>query len=487
MSLQSFTSKLQKYLKLSGNSRKTLAYALDLHPTQLSHKLNGTDQRTLSFAEVKSIVKTLTEWEAISTRQEAQELLALIGCPTFNPEEWASPPLNRLEVTDFPGSLPPTSRPQPGSTGGARKAADKPAGPIPVYTPRHNLPASLTSFIGRGPELKELRHFLTTKTKPLRLLTLLRAGGVGKSRLMLEVAAGLVDQFEGGVWLVELASLTDSARLAQVVCVRLGLTEQALRPFQETLIDYLQGKELLLLLDNCEHLIEACAFLVEYLLKDCPRLKILTTSREILGIRGELHFRVPSLALPGPGKLTPVEPLKQCESVRLFLDRAQLERSNFNLDSQNAPAVVQICQRLDGIPLAIELAAARLNGLTVDQIASRLDQRFGLLTTGSRTALPRQQTLRALIDWSYELLPEPEKALLRGLAVFRGGWNLEAAAAISRGEGVDPAEVENLLLQLINKSNKQIAGNGRRSEPGREYCSTPAALWYVRNNPPVRF
>jgi predicted ATPase len=452
MNLQTFSSKLHKYLKLTGNSRKTLANALELHPTQLSHKLNGTDNRTLSFAEVKSIVKILADWEAISTRQEALELLGLMDCPAFSQEEWTRPPLNRLDLAGFPAQLPPTLKTKQVSFSSI-PALNKLNGAIRDYPPaRYNLPASMTSFIGRKAQLKELRYFLTNKIKPLRLLTLLGPGGVGKSRLMLEVAAGLVDQFEGGVWLVELASLTTPALLAQVICVRLGLTEQAMRPFQETLIDYLQAKEVLLLLDNCEHLVEACASLVENLLEHCPRLKVLTTSREFLGIQGELKYQVPSLALPKAGGSTSFEQLKHYEAIRLFLDRAELEKPGFKLDSQNIAAVVLICQKLDGIPLALELAAARLNALTVEQIASRLDQRFRLLTIGNRTALPRQKTLKALIDWSYDLLSEPEKTLLRGLAVFRGGWTLEAAIAISRGEGLGPDEVENLLHQLINKS-----------------------------------
>lgn len=219
-----------------------------------------------------------------------------------------------------------------------------------------------------------------------------------------------------------------------------------------TLIYFLQPKQLLLVLDNCEHLVEACAQFIEVLLRTCPKLRILTTSRELLGITGETAWRVPPLSLPDPNHLPPIESLTQYEAIRLFWERAAVVSPGFALTSQNAPAITQICQRLDGIPLAIELAAARVKVLSVEQIAARLDDRFRLLTGGSRTALRRQQTLQATIDWSYELLSEKERILLRRLAVFTGGYTLEAAEAVCAQEGIDQHEVLDLLSQLVDKS-----------------------------------
>lgn len=450
MSIEAFSDRIPDYLKLTGHSKKNLADALGLHPTQLSHKLHHTANRVLTFAEIQNIIKILAEWEAISTKAEALELLALAHCPSFSLQEWASPPLNRLEVgnTDH---LATRAVNRSKSIDLVTEKASKPGG---KSISQSNLPVPLTSFVGRKKELNELKELITSTTQSLRLLTLLGTGGVGKTRLMVEVASGLVEHFEAGVWLVELASLTDPTLLAQAICNRLGLSEQPMRPLQATLTDYLRPKELLLLLDNCEHLLDECARLVAHLLQSCPRLKILTTSRESLSVPGELHFRVPSLALPEPGKAASLcgEALEKWEAVQLFVERSQLERPGLRLTDRNWPYIVQICQQLDGIPLALELAAARLGGMSLEQIASRLDQRFRLLTTGSRTVLPRHRTLLALIDWSYELLAEEEKVLLRALAVFRGGWTLEGAEAASGGAGFEKAEVEDLLLQLVNKS-----------------------------------
>jgi predicted ATPase/class 3 adenylate cyclase len=324
----------------------------------------------------------------------------------------------------------------------------------------HNLPVQLTSFIGRERELTEVKRLLTTT----RLLTLTGSGGCGKTRLTLQVAADLLEEHPDGVWLVELAALADPALVTQTAAAALGVREEAGRPLIETLVDYLKPKALLLVLDNCEHLLSACAQLAEHLLRACPQLRMLATSREGLGIAGELTYRVPSLSLPEPRQLPPVERLMEYEAVRLFAERAVFTEPCFAMREQNAPAVARVCQRLDGIPLAIELAAARLKALPVEQIAVRLDDRFRLLTGGSRTALPRQQTLRAAIDWSYDLLSEPERALLRRLSVFAGGWRLEASEAICAGEGIEDWEVLDLLAALVEKSLVQYeeAGNEAR-------------------------
>jgi non-specific serine/threonine protein kinase len=307
-----------------------------------------------------------------------------------------------------------------------------------------------------------------------RLLTLTSTGGCGKTRLAHEVAARVLPAYEHGVWLVELAALSDPVLVAQTVASVLGVREVPGRTIEETLAGYLREESLLLILDNCEHLIDACARLAESLLRTCPGLGVLATSREALGIAGEATFRVPSLSAPEPGD-TAAERVGNFEAVRLFLERARLAASDFRLTDENAPAVAEICRRLDGIPLALELAAARVRSLTAAQIAERLDDRFRLLTGGSRTALPRQQTLRALIDWSHDLLAEDERALLRRLSVFAAGWSLEAAQAVCAGEGISSDEVFDLLVHLIDKSLVQAEVQGsearyRLLETVRQYA-----------------
>ena len=312
----------------------------------------------------------------------------------------------------------------------------------------NNLPAQLTSFTGREKDMSHLRKVLLEKT---RLLTLSGAGGIGKTRLALEVAGQLLPEFKDGVWLVELAALADPALVPQRIAQVLNIKDWAAIGLEASLIAFLKKKELLLVIDNCEHLLEACVLVVEALLKGCPNLRVLATSREALALMGEAIWRVPSLALPEPGETNPTT-VSQAEAVKLFVQRAAAIQSGFEMTSQNAAAVVQICRQLDGIPLALELAAARVQGLGVEQLALRLDARFSLLTEGNRSALPRQQTLRATIEWSYNLLVEAERIMLRRLAVFAGGWNLEAAEAVGAGNGIEPVEILGLLLQLVNKS-----------------------------------
>ncbi len=325
----------------------------------------------------------------------------------------------------------------------------------------NNLPQQLTSFIGREKEIAEVKRLLApdlsenrefTLAGQARLISLIGPGGTGKTRLSLQVANALLESFVDGVWLVELAPLTDPQFIVPTLATPLGLSEQPGRPLQDRLADYLRSRKVLLILDNCEHLIDACATLADGLLRACPDLRILASSREVLGIAGEQAYRVRSLALPLALDGMSITELGNYEAVRLFVQRAALVRSDFALTSDNAASVLQICRRLDGIPLAIELAAARTRVLTPDQIAIRLDNRFRLLTGGSRTALPRQRTLQALIDWSYDLLSEPECALFRRLSVFAGSWMLEAAETVAGIEPIEPYEVLDLLEQLVSKS-----------------------------------
>jgi predicted ATPase/class 3 adenylate cyclase len=293
----------------------------------------------------------------------------------------------------------------------------------------HNIPIQLTSFVGREKEIDEITELLKTS----RLVTLTGSGGTGKTRLSIEVGAQELESFSNGVWLIELAPLSDESQIIPALAQAFGLQELPFNPLANLVNDYLRDKKLLLILDNCEHLIAACARLADNLLHHCAGLKILASSREALGIAGEAAYRTPSLA--------------DSESTRLFVDRARAANSKFSLSDSNASSVAQICHRLDGIPLAIELAAARTKLLSVDQISARLDDLFRLLVGGSRTALPRQQTLRALIDWSYDLLSDEEKNLLRIASVFVGGWTLDALEAVSE----DPNTLEH-LEGLVNKS-----------------------------------
>ena len=338
----------------------------------------------------------------------------------------------------------------------------------------HNLPAQLTSFIGREKELDEIKKLVAEN----RMVTLAGAGGAGKTRLSLQIGADGLGQFSNGVWFAELAPVSDPALLPQTLLAIFNLRESVHRTPLEVLTDFLRSKELLLILDNCEHLIEACSHISDALLRACPKLKILATSREALGIAGEIPYLVPSLSLPQDfHRSGNFGSLMDFEAIRLFVERAVAAKPDFELTRDNASFVAQTCSHLDGIPLAIELAAARVKVLTPEQIASRLDDRFHLLTSGSRTALPRQQTLRAMIDWSYDLLTEQEKTLFRRLAVFVGGWTLEAAESVCPDVapgGILPHDILDLLTRLVDKSlvkTEEVLGETRyrRLETIRQY------------------
>jgi predicted ATPase/class 3 adenylate cyclase len=334
----------------------------------------------------------------------------------------------------------------------------------------NNLPRQLTTFIGRERLIAEAKCLLAET----HLLTITGPGGSGKTRLSLEIAASLLTEYPDGVWLVEFAPLADPARVPQLLATTLGVREEAGRPLVTTLTDHLRSKRVLLLLDNCEHLVDACARLADALLRDCPGITILPSSREALGLPGEVAFHVPPLSLPDSRHVVPPERFAEYEAIRLFIDRAVAVRPDFTLTDETASAVVQICRRLDGIPLAVELAAARARTLSVQQITAHLDERFRLLTSGSRTALPRHQTLRGLIDWSYGLLSEAERGLFRRVSVFAGGWTLGASVMVCAGDGVDRYDVVELLGRLVAKSLCLTDGQGsdpryRLLETVREY------------------
>ena len=342
---------------------------------------------------------------------------------------------------------------------------------------RHNLPSQATSFVGRAAELAELRSLVSGGS---RLVTIAGPGGIGKSRLALQVAAEALDGDGDGVWLVELAPVAEPGLVARTVAAVLQVHEEPGRLILDTLVDAVGDRHLLVVLDNAEHVLGAVAKLADALMRCCPRAYLLVTSREPLGTSGEHVFRVPPLPVP-PADLAAPGRLAAFESVQLFAERALMYRQGFALDDANAAAVAAVCVRLDGIPLALELAAARLGSLSVPEISSRLDQRFRLLTRGSRTALPRHQTLRALIDWSYDLLHPAEQIVLDRLSVFAGGWTLEAAEAVTSAGDSGQWQVLDHLASLVDKSlvqTEEIQGSTRYRllETVRHYAAERLAL-----------
>ncbi len=318
---------------------------------------------------------------------------------------------------------------------------------------RHNLPLSTTSFVAHAGQIERV----TERLRDSRLLTITGSGGCGKTRLALEVARDLVSEFADGVWLIELAPLADASLVSQTIATALGIRDVPGRPAADLLTEYLRSRHALLVLDTCEHLIDTCAQVADTLLRSCAHVQLLATSRELLGVAGEATWRVTSLSVVDPEGLADsggdaAAKVMASEAGRLFVDRAQLVVPSFAITAHKAASVAQVCRRLDGIPLAIELAAACASMLSVDQIAARLDRRFRLLIGGNRTAVRRQQTLQATIDWSYQLLSEEERSLFRRLAVFADGWSLEAAEALG-ADAQQPAEdVLELLSRLVAKS-----------------------------------
>jgi predicted ATPase/DNA-binding SARP family transcriptional activator/DNA-binding CsgD family transcriptional regulator len=376
-------------------------------------------------------------------------------------------PTLRLHEEIWAGTFPPAHSPL---------AAGSPSEELPAAGAggRHNLPLARTSFIGRERETLEVKRLLAMT----RLLTLTGAGGCGKTRLALKVASELSGAYPDGAWLVELASLSEAELVPQVVAQALGVREQPGRALTETLEDALRSRKMLLVVDNCEHLVEAVVGLVDTLLDSCPKLRVLATSRETLSVAGEVAWVVPSLTVPDSRHPSTAEELEGYESVRLFVERARQRQPSFDLTPRNVPVVAQICRRLDGIPLAIELATARMGVLSVEQIAERLEDSLKLLSGGHRTAEPRHRTLRATLDWSHDLLGEAERVLFCRLSIFAGGWRLEAAEEVCSGESIEQDDVLDLLRTLADKSlvvaeagaEQEGALRYRMLEPLRQYA-----------------
>ncbi len=405
-----------------GLSQSKLAAGILQEPTIITRmckgqRLNGPQARE----RVVAIIGWLHGQGALDTHAEANALLDAAGLSALRegtPAEAAL--LRRLPAAP----------------------ATQPAQPD-VNTPRTNLPRPLTTFIGREREITEL----TARVKMSRLLTLIGSGGVGKTRLAIEVSRRSLETFNDGAWLVDLAPLLNPALVARAVCATFDLPERSERTDQQMVLSFLAHKRLLLVLDNCEHLIEACAQLAEHVIQNCPRVSILATSREPLQAAGEAAWRVHSLTSPDPSTVLSMKQLLDFEATQLFVERMSDMQAGIHLTAGQAAAVAEVCHRLDGIPLALEMAAAQTGALTVEELAARLDDRFNMLTSGARSALPRHRTLRAVQEWSYDLLTSAEQRLLARLSVFVGSFMAEAAEAVH-------AETNTLalLIRLVHKS-----------------------------------
>lgn len=444
-----FGDALNTYLRRRrGLSQMKLAMGINQDPSVITFMCKGERLRSpQARARIVAMIEWLYHQQALTTVAEANTLLTAAGFSGLNDAEPGEAMLLKL----LDNSPPPSQS-------------------TPRDMPRSNLPLATTSFIGREHVLGDLKAMLERE----RLVTLTGTGGAGKTRLALEVTSQLAGHYVDGIWMVELASLADQSFVPQTIATALGVQEVSGQSLLDTVVRTLRQRRMLILLDNCEHVIEACADFAGKVLRACAGVRILATSREALDIPGEQIVAVPPLSMPvdelkvessklkvtddAGSYLQPstfnfeLSTLLEYEAIRLFVERARSIQPAFQLTHRNAPAVAYICKQLDGLPLAVELAAARIRVLTAEQIAERLSDRFRLLTNGGRTTLPRHQTLRALVDWSYDLLTESEKIVFRRLAVFAGGWTLEAAEAICSGKGIEPEDVLDILTRLAGKT-----------------------------------
>jgi predicted ATPase/transcriptional regulator with XRE-family HTH domain len=446
--LAQFYEKVQTYRRLSGNSQKELADALGLHPKVLSRKLSLTNEAVLTLPEIKQIIKTLAEWRSILTQPEALDLLALMGLPAsvFSEEEWHSIPLGRLVTADELEEEDTGSFEEPAPEKEARQTdgldEDQPARP-PV------LPVFPTSLIGRNQSATQVSSLL--QRADVQIVTLLGPGGIGKTRLSVQVASSLLPNFRQGVWFVSLAALRDPSLVLPTIAQTLGLHTGSTVPVEEMLAGYFRNKQMLLVLDNFEQVIEAAPALGRSL-TSAAGLKLLITSRIALRLYGEQEYSVPLLPWPDLNGLLTAEHVAENPAVRLFVQRAQAVKADFELTPQNAPAVAAICARLEGLPLAIELAATRIRLFTPEILLARLDNRLTMLTGGSRDLPERQKTVRATIQWSYDLLDEAEKTLFAYLGVFAGGATLPAVEAVCSSELFSAETLVEGLESLLAKS-----------------------------------
>ena len=408
---------------------------------QLMIALAAKGQRTDALTEFNRLLHVLANDLRVEPSRETTMLAEVIGREQYDRESIYLG--ERQVITD--SNYPKLKREVafPDVVNNEAKTSQSPE------KPPSNLPYELNRFIGRQQELKAICDLFEQKHS--RLVTLKGPGGVGKTRLALRVAAQLLPRFQDGVWFVELEQLTNPVLITQLTVRTIGLVEEDGQTRMQTLIEYLRPRKVLLILDNCEHLIEDVAEFAHSLLRATPGLSILATSREPLDIEGEILWAIPPLTTPDIVEEISLDALDGYEAIDLFLERASSVEPGFHVNQQNALAICQICAYLDGIPLGIELAAARLRAFSVEDIVTRLDDRFSFLV-GTRTSMPRQQTLKSLIDWSYELLPDKERKVMRRLSVFAGGWSIAAAEKVCSGRGVEEGQVFELLAQLVDKS-----------------------------------
>lgn len=420
-------------------------YALSCHPTAALRQYEECARILDAELGIRPDAATTELYTAIRTRRFPAQpesgtltaparLTALTGPPAASPHERITEEAHPPGHPTDGGHVPPV------------EPASEPGDAAPP--PLRRLPLPLAGFIGRDQELRDIRQLLTTQ----RLVTLTGVGGAGKTRLALAVAAERAAHYADGIWLVELAGTSDPALVDETVARALGLHTEAGPAPRARLLHYLQSRTLLLILDNCEHLIAACAELAETLLTTCPGLRLLTTSREALRIWGEWVYVVPSLSMPNPAHQHDYYHIASYDAVHLFVARARAQQATFQLTPENMGSVVELCRRLDGIPLAIELAAARMRTLTLQEINARLSDSLRVLTSGSRTAPERQQTLRGALDWSYDLLAENERRLFRRLSVFVGGCDLEAVEWIGTEGDIAPDAIIDVLHRLVEQS-----------------------------------
>jgi predicted ATPase len=450
--LGQFREKITDARRQAGRQQQELARALGLAPHVLSRKLHGLDQAHLTYGEVKQIIQTLAAWDAIVTQDEAIELLALMGLkPTsFSEQEWKTTPLNRLEPPARLAS-PPAWR------------TDPPAAASAATLSSFSLPVPMSSLVGRQSLVQLICERL--RDPGVRLLTLLGPGGVGKTRVSLEVAGQMRADFADGVAFVSLASIHDPAWVPSTIAQVTGLTEASAQRANQTHADlvktFLCDKQVLLVLDNFEQVLDAGLFVRE-LLEVAPGIKVLVTSRAILRLSAEHIFGVPPLPFPDPHHLPELSSLMELPAIRLFAERAQAVNASFRLTEQNAAVVAEICARLDGLPLAIELAAARARLLSPQALLARLERRLETLTQGPRDVHRRQQTLRNTLAWSYDLLTPQEQRLFQRLSVFVGGCPLNAIEAMYQTLGDETADIFEDAASLLDKSLLQ------QSDPATE-------------------
>lgn len=426
MSLDEFRAKLGQYRRALGVTQKQLAHELGLNPTVLSHKLNETDDMRLTYLEAKAIVKLLARWQAISRRSQAVELLGLMNLKpnAFTDAEWASPPLSSLEADTSPVQ------------------ASAPAALVATPSPPDTLPTPVTPLIGREALVASLHERLSDPQ--VRLLTLTGAGGIGKTRLALELAQISRDRFPDGVVFIPLTGIADWTLVAVEIAHRFQIKGASGTAMIDALKASLAQRDMLLILDNFEHVLEAAPLVAE-LLQASARLTILVTSRVVLNLYGEHQVRVPPLELPNLREAAAPAQLIRQPAVALFVARSKAARHDFTLTDANAAAIAQICVRLDGLPLALELAAARCRLFSPAALLQRLDQPLELLSGGASNAAPHQRTLRDTIAWSYTLLDPAEQGLFRIISAFPGGCSIEALEAVF----VPPAAATRSLLDLV--------------------------------------